>query len=159
MDTIQNKGNYIMRCPDCILIPSIKMKFENNEIEYKCENKHKNTLPYDKFVNESKKYSLNNIKCLNCNNNKSDNDNNTYSYCFKCKNFICSKCLNEHTKIKIMNYIFQSQFLMVVVKNIIIHIHIIVKIVKKIFVLFVIMNIQIIIKKIFQNLYLMRKMK
>ena len=33
------------------LIPSIKMKFENNEIEYECENKHKNTLSYDKFIN------------------------------------------------------------------------------------------------------------
>ena len=28
------------------------MKFENNEIEYECENKHKNTLSYDKFINE-----------------------------------------------------------------------------------------------------------
>ena len=64
MDTMQYKGNYIMRCPECILIPSIKMKFENNEIEYECENKHKNNLSYDKFINESKKYSLNNISPL-----------------------------------------------------------------------------------------------
>ena len=97
MDTIQNKGNYIIRCPECILIPSIKMKFENNEIEYECENKHKNTLSYDKFVTESKKYSFNNIKCFNCN-NESDNDN--YFYCFKCKNFICLNCIKEHIKNK-----------------------------------------------------------
>ena len=80
MDIIESKGDYIMRCPECILTPSIKMKFQNNGIEYECENKHKNTLSYDKFVTESKKYSLNNIKCLNCNNNQSDND--TYSYLF-----------------------------------------------------------------------------
>ena len=98
MDTMQNKGNYIIRCPECILIPSIKMKFENNEIEYECENKHKNTLSYDKFVTESKKYSLNNIKCLNCNNNESDNKMNLY--CFKCKNIICLNCVKEHSKNK-----------------------------------------------------------
>ena len=34
------------------------MKFENNEIEYECENKHKNTLSYDKFVTESKSIHL-----------------------------------------------------------------------------------------------------
>ena len=47
---------------------------------------------------ESKKYSLNNIKCLNCNNNKSDD---IYSYCFNCKNFICPNCLKEHSKSKV----------------------------------------------------------
>ena len=34
MDKIQNKRNYMIKCPECILIPSIKMKFENNEIEH-----------------------------------------------------------------------------------------------------------------------------
>ncbi len=98
MDTMQNKGNYIIRCPECILIPSIKMKFKNNEIEYECENKHKNTLSYDKFINESKKYSLNKTKCLNYSNNESNNKINLYF--FKCKNFICGKCFNEHSKNK-----------------------------------------------------------
>ena len=159
MDTIQNKVNYIMRCPECILIPSIKLKFENNEIEYECENKHKNNISYDKFVNESKKYSFNNIKCLNCNNNNTDNYNNAYSYCFKCKNFICDNCFKDHKKIK------EHEFYIPIIgfdgcckehnnsysfycKNC-----------KKIYVVFVIMSFQIIILKTFQNLYLIRKMK
>ena len=70
MNTQENQENYIIRCPECILIPSIRMKFENNEIEYECENKHKNTLDYDKFISESKKYSFSNIQCLNCKNKK-----------------------------------------------------------------------------------------
>ena len=74
------------------------MKFENNEIEYECENKHKNTLSYDKFVNESKKYSLNNIRCLNCYSIKSDSD--FFLYCINCKDFICSNCFNKHIKNK-----------------------------------------------------------
>ena len=157
MDTIQNKGNYIMRCPECMLIPSIKMKFENNEIEYECENKHKNTLSYDKFINESKKYSLNNIKCLNCNSNELKNKTNFY--CFKCKNFICTKCCDEHSKNKEHEvYISITNFdgcckehnnsYAYYCKNC-----------KKIYVIFVIMNIQIIILKIFQILFLMRKIK
>jgi len=81
------------------------MKFKNNEIEYECENKHKNTLSYDKFINESKKYSLNNTKCLNYNNNESNNKINLY--CFKCKNFIRGKCFNEHSKNKEHEFIFQ----------------------------------------------------
>ena len=157
MDTIQNKVNYIMRCPECILIPSIKMKFENNEIEYECENKHKNTLSYDKFINESKKYSLNKIKCLNCNSNESSYKFNFY--CLKRKIIYVTTALRNTQKVKRMSYIFQSMLLMVVVKSIIILMYIIVKIVKKIYVVFVIMSIQIIILKNFQILYLMRKMK
>jgi len=159
MDTMQNKGNYIIRCPESILIPSIKMKFENNEIEYECENKHKNTLSYDKFVTESKKYSLNNIKCLNCKNNKSDNDNNTYSYCFKCKNFICYKWLNEHTKNK------EHEFYIPIIgfdgcckehNNSYVYYC---NNCKKKYVLFVKMSIYLRILKNFQILFLMRKIK
>ena len=96
MNTQENQGNFIIRCPECILIPSIQMKFESNEIEYECENKHKNTLSYDKFISESKKYSLSNIQCLNCKNKKTDDIK--YYYCFQCNNFICSKCLDGHNK-------------------------------------------------------------
>ena len=96
MNTQENQGNFIIRCPECILIPSIQMKFESNEIEYECENKHKNTLSYDKFISESKKYSLDNIQCLNCKNKKTDDIK--YHYCFQCNNFICLKCLDGHNK-------------------------------------------------------------
>jgi len=99
MEIRQSKEeNYVLRCPECILIPSIKMKFENNEIEYECENNHKNTLSYDKFINESKKYSLSKIKCLNCYHSYSDND--SYSYCLTCKDFICSNCTLKHSENK-----------------------------------------------------------
>ena len=96
MNTKDNKVNFITRCPECILIPSIKLKFDSNEIEYQCENKHHNSLKYDKFINESKKHSLNNIQCSKCNNKKSDDL--SFFYCFKCKNFICGNCINEHKK-------------------------------------------------------------
>ena len=96
MNTQENQENYIIRCPECILIPSIRMKFESNEIEFECENKHKNTLSYDKFISESKKYSFSNMQCLNCKNKKTKDL--YFEYCFKCNNFICIKCLNEHIK-------------------------------------------------------------
>ena len=96
MNTQENQENYIIRCPECILIPSIRMKFESNEIEFECENKHKNTLSYDKFISESKKYSFSNMQCLNCKNKKTKDL--YFNYCFNCNNFICAKCLNEHIK-------------------------------------------------------------
>ena len=96
MNPQNNIENYITRCPECILIPSIKLKFCSNEIEYQCENKHHNSLKYDKFINDSKKNSLNNLQCSKCGNKKSVTF--SFFYCFKSNNFICANCINEHTK-------------------------------------------------------------
>jgi len=133
------------------------MKFKNDEIEYECENKHKKTLSYDKFINESKKYSLNNIKCLNCYYIKSNDD--IYLYCINYKDFICNNCFKKHSKNKGNElYILIKTFdgcckehtnsYLYYCKNC-----------KKIFVFFAIMNIQTIILNFFQILYLMRKIK
>ena len=41
-----DENNFIPRCPKCLLVPSIKLIYENNDckIEYNCQNKHSDIL-------------------------------------------------------------------------------------------------------------------
>ena len=90
---------FIPRCPKCTLIPSLSLININDEhyIEYECENQHKEKLSFDKFIKECSKFNFDNISCLNCKNKRSsENLNLNYFYCFQCKNYLCSKCVNIH---------------------------------------------------------------
>ena len=102
---------FIPRCPKCTSIPFLSLKTENNEhyIEYECENLHKETLPFDKFEKESSKFNYENIECLKCKNKRSSqNLDLKYFYCFQCKKYLCSKCLNTHDeKLKEIYHFFQ----------------------------------------------------
>jgi len=54
-------------------------------------------LPFDKFEKESSKFNYENIECLKCKNKRSSqNLDLKYFYCFQCKKYLCSKCLNTH---------------------------------------------------------------
>jgi len=90
---------FIPRCPKCTLIPSLSLINKNDEhyIEYECENKHKEKLSFDKFIKDCSKFNFENISCLNCKKKRSsENLNLNYFYCFQCKNYLCSKCVNIH---------------------------------------------------------------
>ena len=90
---------FIPRCPKCTLIPSLSLININNEhyIEYECENQHNEILPFDEFEKECSKFNYENIECLNCQKKRtSENFNSNYFYCFQCKNYLCSKCVNIH---------------------------------------------------------------
>ena len=90
---------FIPRCPKCILIPSLSLinEYDEHYIEYECENQHKEKLSFDKFIKECSKFNFDNIECLKCKNKRaSGNLNLNYFYCFQCKNYLCSKCVNIH---------------------------------------------------------------
>ena len=95
---------FIPRCPKCLLIPSIKLIYENNEskIKYECqnENKHSDIIPFNKFEKDCRNYSLDKIECLECKKMKNDNKDIDYFYCFQCKKTICYSCWLEHNKKK-----------------------------------------------------------
>ena len=97
MEIIKSQNeNFIPRCPECFAIPIIKLSSNNNEclVEYECENEHKNSLPCYKYMNEC--HYFKNLKCMECQKNKIENNNIEFLYCFKCKIFICNICLNSH---------------------------------------------------------------
>ena len=102
MNKILEKNEYVIRCPQCFLIPLIKFKYENDKhlIEYKCRNCHyRKSIPINKFFEffSEKKIIM---KCSIC--FKEYKKINDLFYCFKCKGLLCNNCLNEHN-IKCIN--------------------------------------------------------
>ena len=94
----QTQESFIPRCPKCSSIPFLSLIHENDgfKFEYECENKHKGVLSFIAFKEESSKYSLDKIECLNCKKNRKENINLNFFYCFQCKNYLCKNCLMIH---------------------------------------------------------------
>ena len=71
-----NDSQYIPRCPECILIPEIILKYEKKEcnIEYYCENGHHKIISISDFQEKSKKNSIDKLPCIECNKNKIENN-------------------------------------------------------------------------------------
>ena len=91
-------------CPKCK--ESIKIKIENYKISlYGCKNEHKTVnILFDEFEN-TQKINESEIKCGNCNNNKSNVYNNEFYKCHQCGINICPICKSIHDKThNIINY-------------------------------------------------------
>ena len=87
----------ILRCPECNLISSLKLKYKNDNqiIIYSCENGHEGNILLKDYINQINKYSLSKEKCSDC--GKSQNEiNNELLYCAKCSKFICYLCGINH---------------------------------------------------------------
>ena len=87
----------IPRCPDCNLICSLKLNYEdgNPMIEYECENKHKGNISLKEYLNKCNKFSLSKEKCKDCGKNQKEVKGDFY-YCSKCNKFICFSCQLNH---------------------------------------------------------------
>ena len=95
----------IPRCPKCTLIPSLKLNYKEDKpfIDYECENKHKDNISLEDYINNLKDYSLKNKKCVEC--NKTQNIKEDFFYCCKCEKFICYSCTKKHQLIEEHNVI------------------------------------------------------
>jgi len=84
-----NKDN-IFRCPNCILIPLINYKFENNKIkiESNCSNGHVCNLELNEFIEKSLNHSIYSNKC--------DCLKQSKFYCSKCNKYFCDLCSQLH---------------------------------------------------------------
>ena len=87
----------IIRCPECSLIPLIN--FDINEetniynIQLKCENNHKLTIPLNEDTMIQNLFNKKNKQCSNC----LDSKVKIY-YCKDCFKFFCLKCKEIHIK-------------------------------------------------------------
>ena len=87
-----------LRCSKCLLIPFIKIIFENDKIfiETKCENSHLNKIDINNYLNT---INLNKFKCYNCNKGQIDLyywEEEKKFYCNQCKNYIPDKCFSKN---------------------------------------------------------------
>ena len=94
---INNIMNYIPRCPNCNLIPSLKLNYKEGKpmINYECENNHKGNITLEEYMEISNKYSLTKQNCDECNKNQ-NGIKADYSYCNNCNKFLCNLCLDKH---------------------------------------------------------------
>ena len=79
----------VLRCPECYLIPFISINHSQRQsmLQFKCFNNHEINKPLKELYFESKKYQINSIKCLNCN----EKDISKLFYCIKCFGFYCER--------------------------------------------------------------------
>ena len=97
-----DENNFIPRCPKCLLVPSIKLIYENNDckIEYNCQNKHSDIIPFNLFEKDCQNFSLEKVGCLECKKEKEKNKELNYFYCFQCQQTICGLCVHKHKNIQ-----------------------------------------------------------
>ena len=87
--------NNIPRCPNCNLICSLNLNYNEGIIQYKCENNHIGSLSLDDYMKVYNKYSILKEKCSDCGKNQNEIKGD-FSYCCKCFKFICSSCQINH---------------------------------------------------------------
>ena len=64
MNTIMD---YIPRCTNCNLIPSLKLYYKEEKpmINYECEKKHKGNISLEEYMEVFNKYALTKHNCMN----------------------------------------------------------------------------------------------
>ena len=94
---INNIMKYILRCPNCNLIPSLKLNYKEGKpmINYECENNHKGNISLEEYMEVFNKYALTKHNCDECNKSKNEIKND-FLYCNKCSKFICNLCSEKH---------------------------------------------------------------
>jgi WD40 repeat protein len=102
--------NEIPRCPECNLVPAIKLfyKEELPYINYECENNHNGNLLLEDYIKKYNNYSIYKEKCEECKKNQNEVKGN-FVYCSKCFKFLCYSCSithlnNDHELINIKRY-------------------------------------------------------
>ena len=91
----ESTNEYIFRCEECYLIPTIKIDLKTYKIHSKCPNDHiKTDINLSKALNENKKISIK--SCFICG-EKSEED---HYICLQCQKFFCldGGCKKKHSK-------------------------------------------------------------
>ena len=104
LKTVKDYIDVIPRCPECNLIPSLRLKYNDKKdvpsVIYKCERGHDKTMLLEKYMKEFNKYSLTNEKCEKCGKSQKEIKEDLF-YDNSNDKFICYQC--QQNKIKI-NY-------------------------------------------------------
>ena len=87
------KDNKILRCPTCLLIPSIKVNRFNNELEYECSNNHKEKGKFNEIYCKLIQININECSSKIC-------KNKSKYYCIECYQLLCDECckINNNNK-------------------------------------------------------------
>ena len=89
--------NYLSRCPNCNLICSLKLNYNEGKyfIHFECENKHEGNITLKEYLIKYSKYCLSKEKCKECGKDQKEVKGN-FMYCSKCDRFICNLCIGNH---------------------------------------------------------------
>ena len=82
------KDNKILRCPTCLLIPSIKVNRFNNELEYECSNNHKEKGKFNEIYCKLIQININECSSKIC-------KNKSKYYCIECYQLLCDECCSS----------------------------------------------------------------
>ena len=95
----------IPRCPDCNLICSLQLNYEQGIaiINFECENKHKGTILLKDYMTKYNKFALSNEKCSFCGKKQKEIKGNFF-YCIDNKIFLCNLCLKNNINHNIIPY-------------------------------------------------------
>ena len=87
----------IPRCPDCNLICSLQLNYNEGEhiINFECENNHKGNILLKDYMLKYNKFALSKEKCGICGKNQKEIKGDFF-YCSKYKQFLCHPCVGNH---------------------------------------------------------------
>ena len=102
--------NDIPRCPNCNIICSLKLYYENTQpfISFQCENNHKGFILLKEYMKIYKKNSIFNKNCEECGKIQEIEDN--FKYCLNCKKILCNNCQLNHKDEEIYKLIDLKRF-------------------------------------------------
>ena len=84
-------------CPECNLVPEIlKIDFVNGSIDLKCQNHGEQKTDIKEYFKGVTKHSYYNLQCNNDKAKQSENINEIFEYCVKCKQNLCQSCSKNH---------------------------------------------------------------
>ena len=101
-------NNIYYNCSECSSIIEI-ISIDNNNIEFKCNNKHIKKMNIKEYLNKMKKYNNKNINDKICNIHNKE----YFSYCFDCNIHLCQECI----KLKIHNYHYKIYLMEIIPEN------------------------------------------
>ena len=97
----QNLKNVHYLCQQCSLFPSISIKDNNAKIILKCDNnKHKEEIEFDTFINSIKTDNIDINKYQLC----QEHNQKITKVCIVCKQNLCEKCDHQEDKHQIKRY-------------------------------------------------------
>ena len=100
--TVKDYIDSIPRCPECNLIPSLKLKYNDKKdvpsVIYKCERGHEGTMLLEKYINDFNKNSLTNEKCEKCGKSQKEKNEDLFYDNSKDK-FICYQCQQKNKEL------------------------------------------------------------
>ena len=108
---LYNNLDNIPRCPDCNLIPSLKLYYKQEKpiINYYCENNHKGDISLDEYMNKYNNNSLSKQKCEECNKNQNEIKDGLF-YCSKYNKFLCHSFIVKHQNTENYNITYYKKY-------------------------------------------------